>query len=397
MKVIHETTKRKLVEYELQYRNELLIEAQQIACMGNWVFDIQTGISNWSNEVYKLFGVEKIVGQSTFEILEQQVFPEDYKIIQNHAGNLIANGIPYQSQYRIKRKDGSIRMISTQGKPEFNSQGKVIKIKGVCQDVTARWEAMEKINELNTALELKVKERTLELSKKNEELLKINSDLDNFIYTASHDLKAPISNIEGLVINLSEELKAISNEDINTMLSLMHHSINRFKNTIKELTEITKIQKDIQEYENEELRFSSIMEDVQFSLETLMKESSPILEVNFAVDSIKFSKKNLRSIIYNLISNGIKYRSNDRKCHISLTTTKQNEWVVLSVKDNGLGINQSQISKIFSMFKRLHDHVEGTGVGLYIVKRIIDNAGGKIEVSSQEGVGTEFKVFFKSN
>jgi signal transduction histidine kinase len=110
---------------------------------------------------------------------------------------------------------------------------------------------------------------------------------------------------------------------------------------------------------------------------------------------IVFSKKNFKSILYNLISNAIKYRAFDRKPEVTIVAKELEDYNLLMVEDNGLGIEDKKKSQMFTMFKRFHDHVEGTGVGLYIVKRIIDNAGGKIEVDSEVDKGTRFKVYFK--
>jgi signal transduction histidine kinase len=113
------------------------------------------------------------------------------------------------------------------------------------------------------------------------------------------------------------------------------------------------------------------------------------------VNTLHFSKKNLRSVVYNLLSNAVKYRYKNRASEIFLKTEKQNKYIVLSIADNGLGIHKHGKEKVFTMFKRFHDHVEGTGIGLYIVKRIMDNAGGKIEVESEVGKGTTFRMYFK--
>lgn len=93
----------------------------------------------------------------------------------------------------------------------------------------------------------------------------------------------------------------------------------------------------------------------------------------------------------------MKYSVREREGLILVKTEKQEGYVVLSVTDNGLGIPENQIERIFTMFKRYHTHVDGSGVGLYIVKRIIENAGGRIEVQSQEGKGSTFKVWFLDN
>ena len=101
--------------------------------------------------------------------------------------------------------------------------------------------------------------------------------------------------------------------------------------------------------------------------------------------------------MYNMVSNALKYRSPLRRPIVILETeTLSDEYIVLRIKDNGLGIKDEDKERLFSMYHRLHDHVEGTGVGMAIVKRIVDNNGGKIEVESEVGKGSEFKVYFKN-
>jgi len=230
------------------------------------------------------------------------------------------------------------------------------------------------------------------LAESNAELKRINNDLDNFIYTASHDLKAPVSNLEGLFYTLFSEITMT--KELAELKEMIEASFKRFTITIKDLTEISKIQKE-SSIESTEIFFSDVLKDVEEGLTDELKSLEPEIISNFSIPSIKFSRKNLRSIIYNFISNGIKYSSPGRKPILSLSTEKQNEFIVLTITDNGLGVAAEHLGKMFQMFKRLHNHVEGTGIGLYIVKRIVDNAGGKIEVQSELGKGTTFKIYLK--
>src|SRR5690606_34174010 len=94
------------------------------------------------------------------------------------------------------------------------------------------------------------------------------------------------------------------------------------------------------------------------------------------------------------LSNAIKYRSEERPLVINVSTRQSNKYVILSIQDNGLGMSKDQQQKLFSMFKRFHTHVEGTGIGLYIVKRIVENKKGMIQVESEEGKGTTFNIYF---
>ena len=247
---------------------------------------------------------------------------------------------------------------------------------------------------LNRELEDRVNARTAEL-------VRINKDLDNFIYTASHDLKAPISNIEGLMNILKKKIdpksESIRSKDILPIVSMINDSVIRFKNTLLDLTEIAKVDSESKQLSDKvKLSFQQILDDVKISISDVIAEYDALIIEDFSqAPEVDYSKKNLRSIIYNLLSNAIRYSSPDRRPEITISTHKQGDQTVLNIKDNGLGIKKEDKDKIFVMFKRLHNHVEGTGVGLAIVKRIIDNSGGRIELESTPGEGTTFKVYFK--
>ncbi|HEX8548712.1 MAG TPA: HAMP domain-containing sensor histidine kinase, partial [Cytophagaceae bacterium] len=184
-------------------------------------------------------------------------------------------------------------------------------------------------------------------------------------------------------------------QDTEVLLALMENSVIRFKSTILDLTEISKVQKEENE-EYKEINLAQLLDDVKVSIHDQVTKSEANIETDFAeAPSIVFSKKNLKSIVYNLVSNAIKYKDPNRIPHINIKTQKAEGYTVLTIKDNGLGIGEANLDKVFSMFKRFHDHVEGTGIGLYIVKRIIDNAGGKIEVDSKVGEGSCFTIWLR--
>lgn len=217
------------------------------------------------------------------------------------------------------------------------------------------------------------------------------------LYT-SHDLKAPVANIEGLLSALTELVQAenSSKEEINTILDLMKSSIDKFLNTVQDLTTITKIQQDIDEEIPEQVDLNELIEDIKMLNGDLIANSGAQVYVNFEkFNKLAFSRKNLKSIFFNLITNAIKYRSPNRIPEIHISTDINDTYHMVVVKDNGLGLEPDHQNKLFSMYQRFHDHVEGSGIGLYLVKRIIDNAGGKIEVESREGFGSTFTIYFK--
>jgi signal transduction histidine kinase len=254
---------------------------------------------------------------------------------------------------------------------------------------------LERVNkltlEVNQELEERVKARTSELTR-------VNKDLDNFVYTASHDLKAPINNIEGLMVALDETLqeKGQDRQEVAPIMKMINDAIGRFKNTLQDLTEVAKVQyEETTGYES--ISFKEILEDVKLNIKDLIRKYDATITDDFSeVPDILFSRKNLRSIIYNLVSNSIKYSSPDRRPEIVITTSTVEGFTLFSVRDNGLGIKKQDQQKVFGMFKRMHAHVEGTGVGLAIVKRIVENCDGKIECDSEIDNGTVFNVYLKS-
>jgi two-component system, chemotaxis family, CheB/CheR fusion protein len=249
-------------------------------------------------------------------------------------------------------------------------------------DITALKKAQEALVESNESV----------LKQKNDELMRINNDLDSFIYSASHDLRAPISNMEGLLNTLIKDFSA-DNDEIKPVFDMLRQSIDRLKKTINELTEISKIQKSIEE-DVQNINLLELYNEVLFNVNDLIVKNNPKIEVDFKdYPEIRFSRKNMRSVLYNLISNAIKYRSSKRQPEIFIKSSKVDNFILLRIQDNGLGIKQENKERIFSMFKRFHDHVDGTGIGLYIVKRIIDNAGGRIELESEIDKGSIFKIY----
>ncbi|TGE08783.1 PAS domain-containing sensor histidine kinase [Hymenobacter fodinae] len=280
---------------------------------------------------------------------------------------------PYVMEHRMRRHDGEYRWLLSQGAPSYLQNGELYGYVGSAIDIT-------------------------ELKQANEQLRRTNSDLDNFIYTASHDLKAPIANIEGLLYLLRDELPpaVATDQAIAPTLARMLDSVERFKRTITHLTEVSKLQK---EYATPTavVDVAAVVEDVRRDLQPLLLETAAQLMVAIeAVPWVQFSEKNLRSVVYNLLSNALKYRHPNRPAEVTLRARVQPGYMVLEVQDNGLGIHPDQVPRLFTMFQRFHTHVEGTGIGLYMVQRMVENAGGHVEVESQEDVGTTVSVYLPS-
>ena len=269
--------------------------------------------------------------------------------------------------------------------PIFNAQGEVTAVATVGIDVSEQVTARQLLADANA-----------QLTAANRQLTHTNVDLDNFIYSASHDLKQPIANIEGLLDALHEELPAdlAAALPVGSILARMANSVERFQRTLNHLTDITRLQK---EYTPTAVAVSvaAVLDDVCLDLAPLLAASGGRFTRNLAqCQPVLFAEKFLRSVLFNLLSNALKYRSPHRTLHVAISCHAVPGYQVLEVHDNGLGIPQVQQPRLFGMFQRFHDHVEGTGVGLFMVRRMVENTGGRIEVHSQEGIGTTFFVYF---
>ena len=225
------------------------------------------------------------------------------------------------------------------------------------------------------------------LDKKNKSLLRINADLDHFIHATSHDLLAPLGNIEASINELNS--MTLSESDVTDFLNIINLSIKQFRELVTEIATIAKIESDMLVLELVDL--DEIINSVTWSLQNQIKTTGAIINRDIKEKKILFSKKNLRSIIYNLISNAIKYKR-DLPPVINIDTVKDGENVIITVQDNGTGIAKEKLHKVFEIYTRFNQDTEGNGIGLYLAKKIIDAAGGHIIVESEPGVGSKFII-----
>ncbi|WP_139920922.1 ATP-binding protein [Hymenobacter sp. DG01] len=235
-----------------------------------------------------------------------------------------------------------------------------------------------------------------ELDQANRQLTRVNADLDSFVYMAAHDLKGPINNLEGLVQALHGALPAPKPADVDALLGMMQEAVGRFQRTLVQLSDVLQLH---QAYEPTAppADLAAIVDDLRQDLLPALQQTGGVLEVDAdACPLVSMPAKSLRSLLYNLLSNAIKYRHPDRPPHVRLNCRTQDGFWHLTVQDNGLGLDTIQQASLFALFRRFHNHVEGSGLGLYTVKKIVENLGGRVEVKSELGVGSTFSVYVPS-
>jgi two-component system CheB/CheR fusion protein len=247
------------------------------------------------------------------------------------------------------------------------------------------------ITELKKLLkELDVSNKNLDIS--NQSLLRINGDLNNFVFGASHDLRAPIVNIEMLLDVLNDKLDT-TDPGVMELSGLMNKAVTNFKAVISDLAKVGHINSEGTDEHDQD--FLAIFEEIKELLSENIKLSNAVFHTDFRQKEVHFAKKNLRSVMLNLIKNALKFRSPDRVPEITIKTEKQDQFILLTIADNGIGINKDKIDHIFKKYAWIADATEGTGIGLYLTQKIVNAAGGKIEVECEEGRGCTFSIFFK--
>jgi signal transduction histidine kinase len=227
------------------------------------------------------------------------------------------------------------------------------------------------------------------LREQNEELVKINKELDSFVYSVSHNLRAPLMSVLGL-LNLAKLND--QKEELHQYFEMMEHSIQKLDNTLKEILDYSRnARKEV------DAQLVNIREVVDDSIARLLyMEGSDRVAKN--VDVIEQSPLysdpyRLLVILNNLLSNSIKYRDPQKEHNVvHFYITIERKLLTIKVQDNGIGISSAFVPKIFNMFYRATERSEGAGLGLYIVRETVQKLGGKINVHSEPGVGTTFEI-----
>ena len=364
-----EITVRKNAEQRL----ELAIQA---AGLGIWDWNLLTNETNYDKNWIRLLGYnheEFLKGSSWLDI----VHPDDYEIVKEIMIGLVDGKYPSNSlAYRIKTTEGIWKWILSFTKVvSFRDDGKAENIIGTHLDIDF------------------IKEKEMELENSTKELRKINAELQKFAYITSHNLRAPVVNLMSLTEMQSEkELSPELNEEITQKI---HYCVKQLDSTLADLIEIV-ASKSGNQVNKETLCLQTELDYVVRSIEKQVIASGARIETDFsAIKSIYFPKKFLHSIMINLLTNALKYKSDKRGLVISLRTEVIKDYTVLYFADNGIGMDMKKFgNKIFGLYQRFHNKIDGKGLGLYIIKSQIESMDGKIAVDSSPDSGTTFEIFF---
>lgn len=228
------------------------------------------------------------------------------------------------------------------------------------------------------------------------ELTQNNKDLKQFSYITSHNLRAPLSNLTGL-LNLIEDIP-IENQELKEIINGFSKSTNLLNETISDLVKVIII-KDSHSIEKEKVYIKDVFESVFNQLSFLISIKKPIIKINFEkADNLIINKSYFESILLNLMTNSLKYNDENRILKINVSSKTDGKNITIKFSDNGIGIDLLRNKdKIFGLYQRFHDYADSKGLGLYLVKSQVESMGGTISIESEVNVGTSFKIIFKNN
>ncbi len=302
--------------------------------------------------------------------------PDDTDRIRRKIEDLLTKKSRYVEEVRLQTKSGGYKWFMDSGMALWDDSGDPVRMVGSIIDITEMKEAEQRITQQNKMLE------------------KTNSELDQFVYSTSHDLRAPLMSILGLI----DLAKVTENRDeLISFLDLMSNRVNRLDEFIGEIIDFSRNSRLEVVMEETDLfdLVNEIIKDLQFIEHS--DKIAVLMEMNKGF-SIKTDKKRIQTILRNLISNAYKYHNYLKDDpYIIVSAKKEDDKVIISIVDNGDGISEEKQEHIFEMFYRGSDKSKGSGLGLYITKEMTEKLSGKLSLKSTYGEGSEFIVELPQN
>ncbi len=380
--ISRDITKQKEVELDLRNSKYFLEKAQKVGQIGHWISDKQTGKLTWSEEVFRIFGIDHSDFDGRIETFLNRIHPDDVEKVKSATAIAVENNQAYSIDHRIILTNGIIKWVHEQGETIYDENGKATMLIGIVQDITERKKIENEILNLNNELEEKVITRT-------EQLMVANAELEAFSYSVSHDLRAPLRAVSGYSRILKENYESKLDAEGIRLLDRVIGSSKMMGQLIDDLLTFSGMGK-------KEVTNHSI--DMKFLAESCIEELLQNNSVNkwrihvHSLPSCEGDSGMIKQVWMNLISNALKYSAKTEKPEVEIGFKDDQFMHIYFVRDNGVGFEMEYAHKLFGVFQRLHSHeeFEGTGVGLALVKRIINKHNGDIWAEATPGKGATF-------
>jgi PAS domain S-box-containing protein len=363
-------TERKKAEQELKNIAAKLKEAQALAKVGNWESNLATNTDTWSDEAFKILGIDPNTTIPSLDTYLSCIHPNDLPFVKEKVNEVFATLKGNTYNYRIKRKDGTIIHAVSQSTMDFDENNEPVRLFGIVQDIT-------------------------EIKNAEEKLIEINKELESFSYSISHDLRAPLRAINGYAQILHDDYgKKLDPEGIRILETIKHNAI-KMGTLIDDLLAFSRLGR--KEIQKTVVNMNKLTESVIHEMNKSMTHKAEINTTH--LHNVKADYSLLHQVMSNLVSNAVKYSSKEKNPVVKISSEEKNGEIVFSVNDNGAGFDMEYADKLFGVFQRLHsqEEFEGTGVGLAIVQRIITRHGGKVWAEGKVNEGAVFNFSLTKN
>lgn len=389
---VFDDTERKRAEEELRESEARLKRSQEIAKLGSWELDLANQRLTWSDEVYRIFGIQPQEFGATYETFLEAVHPDDRAAVDAAYSSSIREGRDtYEIEHRVVRKStGEIRIVHERCEHIRDATGRIIRSIGMVHDITERKEMEEALRRSRDELELRVQERTVELEFRNKEL-------QDFAFVASHDLQEPLRKVRTFGSMLAGKCGDSLDETSGDYLRRMQKAAARMQNLLNSLLAYSRVTTKVEPLRGTDLKKS--VESALSNLEIMVKEKNASVQI-LDLPTIRADRVQMVQLFQNLIGNALKFNRNGEEPHIKIHAEKAEDCYEIYVEDDGIGFDERYLDKIFQPFQRLHgssSEYEGVGMGLAICRKIVERRGGKITARSQLGKGSTFIVTLPAN
>lgn len=375
---------------ELQFLNHSFNNAEKIAGFGHWKVNLETGVYTFSDNYYKLLGIESGKINPTLEAVASAIHPDDADYALQIHKNSLATLEPTSVVCRFILPDGTLKYMMVVGSFTKNSKGQHVKI-GVNYDVT----------ELYT--------KTVELEQNNRQLKAINDELESFNNIVSHDLQEPLRKIQMFISRFEENQESTLSDQGKDYFSKIRTAANRMQRLMIDLVNYTRTIKGDKVFVK--INLSKLLEQIVQDLAINIEEKNATITIG-KLPTIMAIPFQIEQLFINLITNSLKYSKDNVAPQIQISAVKieatefdgsvelsDKNYFKLLVSDNGIGFKQEYADRIFMLFQRLEtdSKYSGTGLGLAICKKIIENHRGYIKATSTPNVGTTFSIYLPKN
>ena len=364
---------------ESEARLRLALEAGH---MGSWEWELANNTLTWTPTLEKMHGLEPGAFRGTVAELEARIHKDDLSRFRSAIRRTIKQHKPLHVEHRIVRPDGVTRWIEKRGTIMRDDFGRPVRIAGVSLDVTERRENEEALRRSLASLQRLT--RTLERN---------NKELDQFAYVASHDLKAPLRGIANLSQWIEEELGPAVTDQTREYMSLLRGRIHRMEGLIDGILSYSRAGRA--KHGAEDIDIKDLLDDV---VELASPPEGAEIVIDHGMPVLHTERLPLQQVFLNLITNGLKY-AGGAQARIRISAHDEGDFYQFSVTDNGPGIAPEFHEKVWGIFQTLNprDKVEGTGIGLALVRKIVDNKGGRAWIESEAGSGATFHFLWPKN